>query len=50
MTDADSRGEELGSVGDIDREFGSAELILDISQLFTPLGKVVESPSTLSAL
>lgn len=43
VTDGASRGEELGSVGDIDRDFGVRDLSLDMAQLFKPLPKVVES-------
>lgn len=44
MTDAAQRGEELGSVGEIDRAFGTGDLTLDMAQLFKPMHKVVESP------
>ncbi|KAL1883797.1 hypothetical protein VTK73DRAFT_8333 [Phialemonium thermophilum] len=43
VTDGASRGEELGSVGDIDRDFGVRDLTLDMAQLFKPLQKVVDS-------
>jgi hypothetical protein len=42
MSDGAARGEELGSVGDIDTDFGVSELTLDMAQLFTPLPKLVE--------
>ncbi|KAI0011277.1 fungal-specific transcription factor domain-containing protein [Xylariaceae sp. FL0662B] len=44
VSDGVSRGEELGSVGDIDNEFGVANLTLDMAQVFKPLPSVVESP------
>jgi hypothetical protein len=44
MTDAAQRGEEIGSVGEIDRDFGTGDLTLDMAQLFKPMHKVVESP------
>jgi len=45
MTDAANRGEEMGSVAEIDRDFGTGvDLTLDITQLFRPMNKVVESP------
>ncbi|KAI1386190.1 uncharacterized protein F4822DRAFT_437867 [Hypoxylon trugodes] len=44
MTDGASRGEELGSVSDIDNEYGVNDLTLDMTQLFRPLPSVVESP------
>lgn len=37
MSDGASRGEELGSVGDIHQQFGVADLTLDMAKLFTPL-------------
>jgi hypothetical protein len=48
VTDAAQRGEELGSVGDIDRDFGVGNLTLDITHLFKPMDKVVESPGITS--
>lgn len=44
MTDGASRGEELGSVSDIDNDYGVTNLTLDMAQLFKPLPSVVESP------
>ncbi|TEA20847.1 Respiration factor 2 [Colletotrichum sidae] len=44
MTDGASRGEELGSVGEIDKEFGASNLTLDMARLFKPLPAVVEDP------
>ncbi|KAI1634955.1 fungal-specific transcription factor domain-containing protein [Biscogniauxia mediterranea] len=43
QSDGASRGEELGSVGEIDNDFGVANLTLDITRLFKPLPLVVES-------
>jgi len=37
MSDGASRGEELGSVGDIHQQFGAADLTLDMAKLFSPL-------------
>lgn len=37
LSDGASRGEELGSVGDIDAAYGATDLTLDMTQLFTPL-------------
>ena len=36
MSDGATRGEELGSVGDIDAAYGASDLTLDITQLFRP--------------
>ncbi|KAI0152214.1 fungal-specific transcription factor domain-containing protein [Hypoxylon sp. NC0597] len=44
MPDGASRGEELGSVSDIDNDYGVSNLTLDMAQLFKPLPSVVESP------
>lgn len=44
MNDGASRGEELGSVGEIDNDFGVSDLTLDMAGLFAPLPKVVETP------
>ncbi len=44
MSDGASRGEELGSVGEIDKDFGVSDLTLDMARLFAPLPKVVEAP------
>ncbi|KAI1379407.1 hypothetical protein F4677DRAFT_453036 [Hypoxylon crocopeplum] len=44
MSDGASRGEELGSVSDIDNDYGVTNLTLDMAQLFKPLPSVVESP------
>ncbi|KAK5653849.1 hypothetical protein OQA88_7773 [Cercophora sp. LCS_1] len=37
LSDGASRGEELGSVGDIDAAYGATDLTLDMAQLFRPL-------------
>ncbi|KAL1835815.1 hypothetical protein VTJ49DRAFT_6036 [Mycothermus thermophilus] len=37
LTDGASRGEELGSVADIDASYGATDLTLDMTQLFRPL-------------
>lgn len=42
-TDGASRGEEMGSVGEIDRDYGSTDLTLDMAKIFRPLPRVVES-------
>ncbi|KAI1775253.1 hypothetical protein F4818DRAFT_448519 [Hypoxylon cercidicola] len=44
-SDGAHRGEELGSVNDIDSDFGVTNLTLDMAQLFKPLPSIVESPS-----
>lgn len=44
MSDGANRGEGLGSVSDIDNEYGVSNLTLDMAQLFRPLPSVVESP------
>ncbi|KAI8297101.1 Respiration factor 2 [Colletotrichum sp. SAR11_59] len=44
QTDGASRGEELGSVGEIDKDFGSENLTLDLARLFKHLSAVVEDP------
>ena len=43
VNDGASRGEELGSVGDIDRDYGVRDVDLDMAHLFIPVPKVVES-------
>lgn len=37
MSDGVSRGEELGSVGEIDDQYGAMDLTLEMAKLFTPL-------------
>lgn len=41
MNDGASRGEELGSIGNIDEHYGTTDLTLDMAKLFTPLPRVV---------
>jgi hypothetical protein len=48
MTDGASRGEELGSIGEIDENYGTTDLTLDMAKLFTPLPRVVEDAGTAS--
>jgi hypothetical protein len=48
MSDGASRGEELGSVGDIDKDFGVLDLTLEMSKLFKPLQTVVDSAEVTS--
>lgn len=45
MSDGASRGEELGSVSEIDNEYGVGNLTVDMAQLFKPLRSVMGSPS-----
>ncbi|PNH36188.1 hypothetical protein BJF96_g139 [Verticillium dahliae] len=44
MSDGASRGEELGSVGDIDKDFGAMDLTFDMAGLFKPVPEVVATP------
>ncbi|KAI1090137.1 fungal-specific transcription factor domain-containing protein [Rostrohypoxylon terebratum] len=46
MSDGASRGEELGSVSDIDSDYGVSNLTVDMTQLFRPLPlmSAMESP------
>lgn len=44
MSDGAQRGEELGSMGQIDNDFGSHDLTLNMPSLFKPLPEVVDSP------
>ncbi|KAI1457582.1 hypothetical protein F4805DRAFT_467392 [Annulohypoxylon moriforme] len=44
MSDGASRGEELGSVSEIDSDYGVSNLTVDMAQLFKPLPSVVGSP------
>ena len=44
VPDSVKRGEELGSVSDIDHDYGVANLVLDMAQLFKPLNKQHDSP------
>jgi hypothetical protein len=45
MSDGANRGEELGSVGDIDQDYGVSDLTLNITSLFKPVPQVVETPT-----
>lgn len=44
VSDSGSRGEELGSITDIDQDYGASDLTLDMTQLFRPLDKRIDSP------
>ncbi|KAL2061636.1 hypothetical protein VTL71DRAFT_7013, partial [Oculimacula yallundae] len=44
QTDSAKRGEELGSVNDIDKDYGVLDLTLDMSQLFKPINQQIDSP------
>lgn len=44
VSDSSKRGEELGSVSDIDEEYGVSDLTLDMAQLFKPINKQIDSP------
>jgi hypothetical protein len=44
VSDSAKRGEELGSVSDIDNDYGTRDLTLDMSQLFKPINKQIDSP------
>ncbi|AEO67008.1 uncharacterized protein THITE_2115684 [Thermothielavioides terrestris NRRL 8126] len=41
LTDGASRGEEMGSVGEIDASYGAKDVTLDMTQLFRPLPTTV---------
>ncbi|KAL8382730.1 hypothetical protein RB595_006492 [Gaeumannomyces hyphopodioides] len=43
MSDGAKRGEELGSIGGINRDYGTQDLTLNMVDLFTPMPRVVES-------
>lgn len=49
QTDGASRGEELGSLGDIDEEYGTMDLTLDMAKLFRPLPQVSGDAEVTSA-
>lgn len=49
LTDGASRGEELGSVGEIDAAYGAKDVTLDMTQLFRPLSSVRKSPGLATA-
>jgi hypothetical protein len=44
IPDSVKRGEELGSVSDIDNDYGVTNLTLDMAQLFKPLNRQHDSP------
>ncbi|KAG0649068.1 Nicotinate catabolism cluster-specific transcription factor [Hyphodiscus hymeniophilus] len=44
VSDSARRGEELGSVNDIDSGYGVKDLTLDMAQLFTPINSQSNSP------
>lgn len=44
VSDSAKRGEELGSVSDIDKDYGVTDLTLDMAQLFKPINNQVDSP------
>jgi hypothetical protein len=44
VSDSAKRGEELGSVSDIDKDYGVTDLTLDMAQLFKPINKQIDSP------
>lgn len=46
MTDGASRGEELGSVGDISKDYGVAGGTFNLAELFAPLPNLVDDPRT----
>ncbi|KAH7328172.1 fungal-specific transcription factor domain-containing protein [Stachybotrys elegans] len=48
MSDGAARGEELGSVGEIDDDYGAVDLTLEMAQLFKPVPRVVEDAGTVS--
>jgi len=44
VSDSAKRGEELGSVSDIDQDYGVTDLTLDMAQLFKPINRQTDSP------
>lgn len=44
VSDSQKRGENLGSVSDIDNDYGTRDLTLDMSQLFKPINKQIDTP------
>lgn len=50
VSDAAARGEEIGSVGDIDKDYGVANLIFDMARLFKPLPNVAGTTPAASEL
>jgi len=49
LTDNASRGEEMGSVGEIDQAYGRQDATLDMTQLFRPLSTRSKSPGIATA-
>lgn len=47
-TDGTSRGEEMGSVGEIDKDYGLHDLTLDMAKVFRPLPRVIESTASIT--
>jgi hypothetical protein len=45
QADGAKRGEELGSVGAIDKDYGSVDTTLDMTMLFQPLPDLLDDPS-----
>lgn len=45
ISDSAKRGEELGSVSDVGRDYGVMDLTLDMAQLFRPINKQIDSPA-----
>lgn len=46
VSDSAKRGEELGSVSDVDKTYGVTDLTLDMAQFFKPINKQLDSPVT----
>jgi hypothetical protein len=46
VSDSARRGEPLGSVNDIDKDFGAKDLTLDMTQVFRPIDSQTNSPAT----
>lgn len=44
VSDSAKRGEELGSVSDVDKDYGLTDLTLDMKMLFKPINKQLDSP------
>lgn len=44
QADSSKRGEVLGSVNDIDQDYGATDLTLDMAQLFKPINQQIDSP------
>ncbi len=43
-SDSAKRGATLGSMSDIDKDYGVTDLTLDMAQLFKPINKATDSP------